>query len=68
VRQKSAPLLKEAKVIDYYRGKQIPAGCRGLTISCVYRSEEKTLTEEETDSLHARVLEALTQRLGAQIR
>jgi phenylalanyl-tRNA synthetase beta chain len=68
VRQKGAPLLKEAKVIDYYRGKQIPAGCRGLTISCVYRSEEKTLTEEETDSLHARVLEALTQRLGAQIR
>nr|HPL83171.1 hypothetical protein [Candidatus Omnitrophota bacterium] len=37
-------LLRDLKITDYYKGKQIPSGYRGLTLSCNYGSNERTLT------------------------
>ena len=65
---KGAPLLREIKIVDYYTGKQIPAGFRGLTISCLYGSDERTLTEEEINPIHSAVSLMLTERFGAKIR
>jgi phenylalanyl-tRNA synthetase beta chain len=61
-------LLQEIKVIDYYKGQQIPAGFKGLTISCLYRSGERTLTEAEINPIHALVSDTLAERLQARIR
>lgn len=68
VEQKGAPLLKEAKIVDYYRGRQIPDGFKGLTISCLYRSEARTLTEAEINLIHSAICGLLTGRFGAEIR
>lgn len=68
IEEKAGPLLRSAKVADYYKGKQIPGGYRGLTISCLYRSDERTLTEEEINPLNAMVCGILTERFGAKIR
>jgi len=62
------PLLREVKIIDYYKGQQIPAGFRGLTISCVYRSDERTLTEEEINPVHSLITQALADKFSAKIR
>jgi len=62
------PLLREVKIIDYYKGQQIPAGCRGLTISCVYRSDERTLTQEEINPVHSLITQALVDKFNAKIR
>ncbi|MEK6728370.1 MAG: phenylalanine--tRNA ligase subunit beta [Candidatus Omnitrophota bacterium] len=68
MKEKGGLLLVEAKVGDYYKGKQIPAGFRGLTVSCLYRSDERTLTEPEINPLHAAVSNVLTGLFGAKIR
>lgn len=68
IRQKGEPLLREAKLIDYYKGKQIPQGFRGLTISCLYRSDARTLTEAEVNPIHSLVSSVLVERFQAQIR
>ncbi|MBU0503211.1 MAG: phenylalanine--tRNA ligase subunit beta [Candidatus Omnitrophota bacterium] len=68
IKANAGALLREAKVIDYYQGKQIPDGSRGLTFSCVYRSEERTLTEEEVNSAHLLTLEVLKNKFQAQLR
>ena len=68
IKETAGPLLQEAGVTDYYKGRQIPAGLRSLTISCLYRSGERTLTDEEVNPLHARVLQALVDKFGVQIR
>lgn len=68
IQEKGQPLLRQAKITDYYRGKQIPAGHRGLTISCFYRSDERTLTEAEINPLHSSVCGMLTEGFGAKIR
>jgi phenylalanyl-tRNA synthetase beta chain len=68
MRDKGMQLLKEVVVVDYYKGKQIPSGFRGLTISCLYRSDERTLTEAEVNPVHALVCRVLIDRFRAQIR
>ncbi len=66
--QTAGQLLQEARITDYYKGKQIPAGLRSLTISCFYRSGERTLTDEEINPLHSRVLQELVDKFSVQIR
>lgn len=68
IKEKTGDLLREAKVVDYYRGAQIPAGFRGLTISCLYRSDERTLTDAGINPLHSSICAALVDKFGAKIR
>lgn len=68
LRKAGGALLSEVRVADYYKGKQIPAGFKGLTLSCSYLSEERTLTEAEISPLHAAMAEVLTRCFGAKLR
>jgi phenylalanyl-tRNA synthetase beta chain len=68
IQEKAGPLLRNIKITDYYKGKQIPAGFKGLTISCLYRSGERTLTETEINPLHTLTCAILEERFGAKIR
>ena len=68
IREQGKPLLKEVRVLDYYKGKEISPGFKGLTLSCLYRSDARTLTEAEINPLHARICHLLIERFGGQIR
>lgn len=68
IRNNAGPLLKDVKVTDYYKGSQIPSGFRGLTISCLYRSEERTLTEEEVSPSYLSICSLLAEKFGATVR
>ncbi len=68
IKEKAQPLIKEVKIADYYKGKQIPSGFKGLTISCFYRSDERTLTESEVNPLHNAVSQTLADKFKAQLR
>ena len=68
IQKEGEPLLKDARLTDYYKGKQIPSGFKGLTISCLYRSDERTLTEAEINPAHSLICNLLADRFGAQIR
>ncbi len=56
------------KVFDRYQGKGIPDGLHSLAFRITYRSDERTLTDEEANALHERVREMLAQRFAAQLR
>lgn len=68
LRAAGKPLLENIEVTDYYRGAQIPAGHRGITVSCSYRAPDRTLTESEVDPIHARVCGILTSNFAAVLR
>lgn len=68
IKEKAQPLIKEVKIADYYKGKQIPSGFKGLTISCFYRSDERTLTESEITPLHNAISQALVDKFKVQLR
>lgn len=68
IKAEAGPLLREVKIIDYYKGKQIPAGFKSLTVSCLYRGDERTLTEAEINPAQASVLNVLMEKFSAKIR
>jgi phenylalanyl-tRNA synthetase beta chain len=68
LQKKGRPYLCQIRLVDYYKGKQIPQGYRGLTVSCLYLSEERTLTEAEINPLHNLICRLLTEQFGAKIR
>ncbi len=61
-------LLRSVRVFDLYEGEQVPDGKRSLAMSLEYRSDERTLTDEEIAKLDTAVVERLNDRVGAQLR
>jgi phenylalanyl-tRNA synthetase beta chain len=68
IRQEAGSLLRDVSLADYYRGKQIPEGKRGLTLSCFYQALKRTLTEEEVAPVHSRVCAVVVEKFQAAIR
>jgi phenylalanyl-tRNA synthetase beta chain len=66
--ERGGKLLKEVETTGYYKGEQIEPGFKGLTISCLYSSAERTLTEAEINPLHASIIQALKEQLEVKIR
>ena len=62
------PLLHKADFIEEYRGKQIPAGKKSVTIRLLIGSLEKTLTSQEIEKCANSVLEKLNKAFSAKIR
>jgi phenylalanyl-tRNA synthetase beta chain len=60
--------LREVKLVDVYEGANLPEGKRSLTLRIEYRADERTLRDEEVDGMHARVVAALEEKFGAQLR
>ena len=60
-------LLHGADFVDEYRGKQVPAGKKSVTIRLTIGSLEKTLTSTEIEECASGVIKKLTKRLGAEL-
>ncbi len=68
IRETDHSLLKEIILFDYYEGKQIPAGKKNLAYSLVYRSDDRTLTDEDINPIHEKIIANLKDKLGAVLR
>ena len=68
LKEEGRPLLRSLKVVDYYKGKQIPEGYRGLTLECIYGSSERTLTEIEVMPVHNLICLTLREKFSVQMR
>jgi phenylalanyl-tRNA synthetase beta chain len=61
-------LLRDVLFVDEYKGKQIPAGKKSVTVRLVIGSDEKTLTGAEIEAVANNVVKKLTKNIGAEIR
>jgi phenylalanyl-tRNA synthetase beta chain len=61
-------LLVEARLFDVYRGGQLPTGKKSVAFSLAFQAVDRTLTDAEVEAEKARILEAVSQRLGARLR
>jgi len=68
VREGGGKLLEDVKFMDAYHGKQIGRGKKGLFFKVIYRSQVRSLKEEEVKIIHEQMVENLKSKLGAQIR
>ncbi len=61
-------LIEMVDLFDVYCGDKIPVGQKSLAFRIRYRSPLKTLTHNEVEKAHERLLKELTHRFNATIR
>ena len=60
--------LREMRVFDVYRGGQIPDGKKSIAFRVEFQSPERTLADEDARALRERIVAALADRFGAELR
>jgi phenylalanyl-tRNA synthetase beta chain len=68
VTAEAGPLLESTSVVDEYRGTGIPEGARSLAVRLVFRSPERTLRDEEVDSVVRKICSTLAQEHHVVLR
>jgi phenylalanyl-tRNA synthetase beta chain len=60
--------LREMRPFDVYRGEQVGAGRKSIAFAVSFQSAERTLTDEDAAALRDRIVQALRERFGAELR
>lgn len=68
IRNAGGDLLRRVELFDVYRGDPLPAGHKSLAYRLNYQALDRTLTDEEAESIRTRIVAALDEELNATIR
>ena len=63
-----APELREARVFDVYRGDQAGEGRKSVAIHLSLQVPDRTLSDDDAAVVRERVVAALVERFGAELR
>jgi phenylalanyl-tRNA synthetase beta chain len=62
------PFIDEVKLFDVYRGAPIPEGKKGISYRIRYQASDRTLTDEEVNRYHEKVIFQLMEIFRAELR
>lgn len=68
IRKAGGNLVEKVELFDIYKGKQIPEGKKSIAYAIWYRDENKTLTDQDVNKVHEKILRTLEYKLGATLR
>ncbi|MFD1706372.1 phenylalanine--tRNA ligase subunit beta [Siminovitchia sediminis] len=68
IRKAGGTLLKSVYVFDVYEGKNMKDGKKSIAFSLTYADPQRTLTDDEVVKKHDKVLAALKDQTGAELR
>lgn len=60
--------LREIRVFDVYHGDPIPAGKKSVAIAVAFQSSERTLADEDARLVRDKIVSALAEKFGAELR
>ena len=64
----SNELIESIKLFDIYRGNQIQEGLKSIAYSIIYRSFDRTLTDDEVNNIQDEIIKDLENSLDAKLR
>lgn len=64
----SGALLDTIKLFDVYEGEQIPAGKKSVAYAISFRASDRSLTNEEVNTIFDKILKNLKEKLNAELR
>ena len=67
-REAAGPALREMRAFDVYRGDQVGPGRKSLAFRVAFQAPDRTLTDADAARLRERIIAALGDRFGAEIR
>ena len=68
VREAGGELLADVRVFDVYRGEQVGEGRKSLALALAFRAADRTLTDEDVAPVRERIVAALRDELGGELR
>lgn len=68
VMQTGEELLEKVSIFDVYHGQGIAEGKKSLALRFSYRASDRTLTDDEVNQAHSRMIETVIARTGASVR
>ena len=68
IRRAAQKTLEDVKLFDIYRGDRLGAGVKSVAYSITLRAADRTLTDEEINATMDKVLRALKEQFGAELR
>lgn len=68
IEEKNFKFLSRVEFVEVYEGKEIPSDQRSITIRLEYRSDERTLKEEEVEEVNSQIVDFLRESFGVKKR
>ena len=68
ITKKGKKLLESVKLFDIYRDEKIGKGKKSVAYSLIFRDKNKTLSDEEINTIMNNVISELEKNLGAELR
>jgi phenylalanyl-tRNA synthetase beta chain len=67
-REAAGAELRDVAIFDVYRGEPIPDGKKSVALHVSFQSPERTLSDEDARAIRERIVDALAEKLGAELR
>jgi phenylalanyl-tRNA synthetase beta chain len=64
----AGPDLRELRAFDVYRGEAIGEGKKSIAFHAVFQSPERTLSDEDARQLREKIVAAVADKFGAELR
>jgi len=61
-------LIRDVDLFDMYEGEELPQGKKSLAFHIIYQSETKTLKSDEVEIIQKKIIKALEENQGWQVR
>ena len=61
-------IIQEVEVFDVYEGEHVEAGKKSIALTITFQSADKTLTDQDINTIHEKVLDALRKDVNAELR
>jgi len=68
VKEMGNDLVESVDIFDVYKGKQIAPQEKALAIRISYRSDKRTLTDDEVNKIHEAIIEEIRRQAGGRLR
>jgi len=68
IKETGGELIEELVLFDLYRGGQISPGKKSLAYAIRYRRKDRTLTDQEVEKVHQKIISQLSKCFGAKLR
>jgi phenylalanyl-tRNA synthetase, beta subunit, non-spirochete bacterial len=68
IKKKGGKLLEAINLFDVYQGTQIDKGFKSVSYSITFRAPDRTLVDDDVNSVMKKILSALESELGAILR
>jgi phenylalanyl-tRNA synthetase beta chain len=67
VREQRVEECRDVQLVGVYEGPNIPEEKRSITLRVEYRSDDRTLRDDEVEEIHRRLVAAVAQKFAAQL-